>query len=88
MSDAEILTTAPIAARYIYGNIASAMLSMKELQGVAMMISPALFEGCMAYDKLCRLLCRYYRLQGTEGGELFTDAGYTDYEQEGLYQNL
>jgi hypothetical protein len=36
MSDAEILTTALMSARYFYGNLASGMLYMKQHQGVAM----------------------------------------------------
>ena len=40
MSEAEILTTALVAARYFHGNLASAMLYMKEHQGVAMIDKP------------------------------------------------
>lgn len=36
MSDAEILTTALMPARYFYGNLGSAMFYMKEYQGIAM----------------------------------------------------
>lgn len=36
MSDTEILTTALMSARYFYGNLASAMVYMKQHQGVAM----------------------------------------------------
>lgn len=172
MSDAEILTTALMAARYFHGNLASAMLYMKEHQGVAMIdksgfirrlhglreAMQALFYALAhtlkelntttqylidsfpvaVCDNIripsCRLVQgehfrgksaskrRYFygfrvqvittaeglpvdfyihagsfvditafkamNLDLPEGSELYSDAGYTDYEQEDLYQNL
>lgn len=172
MSDAEILTTALMSARYFYGNLASAMQYMKEHQGVAMIDKSgfirrlhglrkamlALFyslaqtlkelntEARYLIDSFpvavcdniripfCKLLQgeefrgksaskrRYFygfrvqiittedglpvdfyihagsfvditafksmNLALPEGSELYADAGYTDYEQEDLYQSL
>ena len=53
INDAEVLTTALLAARYFHGNLHSACCYMKEHHGVKMIDSPVLPVACTDSKNNC-----------------------------------